>query len=104
MNAGNSAAKKKQAVDQKVKALVPDLWDYVKENCRSLEAWKHEKKIFQWAINAVGGVYQKELAKAQLKLIAEKKKSDALKTKLQDLRALNARLNKRIKEAARGNK
>jgi hypothetical protein len=89
--------KKKLTVSERVEQLIPDLWDYVKENCKSLESWKHYDSIRDWVVEDVGAIFREQVRIAEEKLEEERKRSAVLRAKLsrsrESLRQLKEEIN-----------
>lgn len=81
--------RKKVEIKERLLAEVPDLWDYVRENCMSLEAWKHEEAIAEFLTERVQVIIEQETSDIQAKMDRVLQRMDMLKEQLSKLRQEN---------------
>jgi hypothetical protein len=90
--------KRKVSVEKKLQKLTHDLWGYVKDNCKSLESWKHNDAINDWLLNKVGKIYDKEVALVKAQLEKQKAITAKYKEQVRTSRETNRKLKRQLDE------
>ena len=79
--------------------IIPDLWDYVREHCMSLNSGEHYNAIADWVLDDVGSLYRSEVESINATLSKEKARVKRLKETLKQERALVRDLRRELREA-----